>query len=364
MSKTTISKSKNVVLRKKASKNGFSLYLDYHINGKRKYEFLGLNISNNVRLTDEDKRTLQLAERVKSTRIIEINAKRFDAEDLIKKPEDFISYMKEYPESKHLKKNSTKKYISTINYLNQCFNKPIQFSDLTSSNIDKFKYFLLNQVSSSTADIYLTALKTVVKKAIEDGFVTNDPFRNIDTIKKKKALPKFLTLDELKILLDDVETWKESDSKKAFLFACFSGLRISDLRRLKRKHIIVQNNQYKIRWEQTKTKSEEYNPMNEIITKFVNLKCDANSLLFPNISSGDNPNANIKRWMKRLNIDKPVTFHSSRHTYATMLISSGVDLYTVSKLLGHSDIKVTQVYAKVVDQKKIEAVNSIPKFEI
>lgn len=68
-------------------------------------------------------------------------------------------------------------------------------------------------------------------------------------------------------------------------------------------------------------------------------------------------NSDIKRWAERAGVDKKLTYHVSRHTYATLLITKGVDVYTVSKLLGHKSVRTTQIYADVIDKKKVEAVN-------
>ena len=67
----------------------------------------------------------------------------------------------------------------------------------------------------------------------------------------------------------------------------------------------------------------------------------------------------LQQWVRAAGITKHVSFHVSRHTFATMMISLGSDLYTVSKLLGHTNIKVTEVYAKLVNAKKFEAVNLV-----
>ena len=72
-------------------------------------------------------------------------------------------------------------------------------------------------------------------------------------------------------------------------------------------------------------------------------------------------NSGLKRWAKAAEIDKNISFHTARHTFATMLLTLDVDLYTVSKLLGHKDIKTTQIYAKIIDKKKQDAVNKIPQ---
>jgi site-specific recombinase XerD len=75
-------------------------------------------------------------------------------------------------------------------------------------------------------------------------------------------------------------------------------------------------------------------------------------------------NTALMQWCLRAGITKHITFHCGRHTFATLQLTLGTDLFTVSKLLGHSEIRTTQIYAKVIDKKKIEAVNTIPKFEI
>ena len=74
-----------------------------------------------------------------------------------------------------------------------------------------------------------------------------------------------------------------------------------------------------------------------------------------------NVNPQLRKWAKMADVNKHITFHSARHTFATMLLTLGVDLYVVSKLLGHANVKTTQIYAKIVDQKKQEAVDKIPQ---
>ena len=84
---------------------------------------------------------------------------------------------------------------------------------------------------------------------------------------------------------------------------------------------------------------------------------DADSLVFEKLPNDTNLNACLKEWAAEAGIAKTVTYHTSRHTFATMLLTLGADLYTVSKLLGHSQIKNTQVYAEIINRRKVEAVN-------
>ena len=70
-------------------------------------------------------------------------------------------------------------------------------------------------------------------------------------------------------------------------------------------------------------------------------------------------NYHIKKWVKNGHIDKAISFHCSRHTFATMMLTLGADLYTTSKLLGHANVTTTQIYSKIIDKKKTEAVSLV-----
>ena len=90
-------------------------------------------------------------------------------------------------------------------------------------------------------------------------------------------------------------------------------------------------------------------------------KIDIMSAVFDLIPSENKINKHIKNWIQAAGINKHVTFHISRHNFATLLLSSDIDIYTVSKLLGHKDVKVTQIYAKLIDKKRDEAIEKLPK---
>ena len=85
-------------------------------------------------------------------------------------------------------------------------------------------------------------------------------------------------------------------------------------------------------------------------------------LVFDKLVCAPNLNAQIKKWAELCGITKNVSFHTARHTFATMMLTLGADIYTTSKLLGHSRISTTEIYAKIIDKKKDEAVGLIDKF--
>jgi len=152
-------------------------------------------------------------------------------------------------------------------------------------------------------------------------------------------------------------TYKEI--KNIFLFGCYTGLRFSDIRTLKWTNI----KDGRIQLTQTKTKGTVYILLGKNTERILELQRDNTEFVFDISRYSSSVNKTLKSLIDKSSIEKDVTFHSSRHTFATFLISSGVNVYTVSKLLGHKDIKSTLVYAKVINEEKEKAVNSIPKFD-
>ena len=173
-------------------------------------------------------------------------------------------------------------------------------------------------------------------------------------IKKTQAKREFLTISELKRLRDS--HLDQDEVKQAFFFSCFTGLRLADIKALN----FYQIEEGYLSFTQRKTQGNERIKLNKtalsIIEKQKELKQDGTIFDLPyNISNI------IKKWVKENGINKKITFHCARHTFATMCLTAGNDIFTTSKLLGHKDVKVTQIYAKLIDKKKDEAVDRLPE---
>ncbi len=189
-----------------------------------------------------------------------------------------------------------------------------------------------------------------------------NPAQNIDQIPRRDSQRTYLEVHEIESLIKT--HCMNEEVKKAFLFGCFTGLRLSDIKSLKWDN--VKNNQLII--DQQKTKESLYLPLSKTAMEILTMKRtkiiplpNANVFILP---SEPHIWKVIRNWYQNANLQKKISFHTSRHTFATLSLTSGVDLYTVSKLLGHTSIKHTQIYAKIIDQKKIEAINMLPKIEV
>jgi len=148
--------------------------------------------------------------------------------------------------------------------------------------------------------------------------------------------------------------------KTAFLFSCLTGLRWSDINKMVWSEIQHSNEMgHYIRFRQKKTKGAETQPISEQAFGLLAEREEPEERVFKGLKYSAWHNQKLQLWVMRAGITKTITFHCARHTYATLQLTMGTDIYTVSKLLGHRELKTTQIYAKVIDKKKQEAANKI-----
>lgn len=150
--------------------------------------------------------------------------------------------------------------------------------------------------------------------------------------------------------------------KKAFLFSCFTGLRYSDMKALNWSeiHKAADGKTEYIDHIQVKTKDRVTIPLSEETKKWMPKREEGIDNIFHNLTiTSTTVEVVLKEWMEAAGITKHITYHCSRHTAATMLLTLGASIYVVSKILGHKSIKMTEIYAKIVDKKKLETVNLV-----
>lgn len=357
-------------LRRKRIQSGESLYLDSYFKGKRRYEFLRLYLIPERTKADKlkNEQTLRLANTIKSKRLVELFNNKYGFSN--EKPEvNLIQYIRLVMENKERQgKIGIKSTFETLIYhLTKYRGTRILLSDLDDRYTQGFVLYLSTAISrtsgktlktSSQHNIY-TSLKTIVHQAIKDDLLTTDPTKSIDPPRMVLPHKEFLTEEELKRLIQT--PCSKEIVKQSFLFCCFTGLRISDVRELTWKKVIFEEQGVHINYRQKKTKIENYVPLSENAISVLPPKDDKSDSdpVFP-LPQETTIRKTLKEWMTNAKIDKHITFHSSRHTCATLLLNSGVDIYTVKEILGHTDIGTTMKYTKVIDKTKRIAVNKIP----
>ena len=369
-----------VRIREKVLDGGtISLYLDMYHKGNRKKEGLKLYIipETTPAAKLQNKNTRKLAEQIKAQRILDSQKDGLvDWEKLKRSRTTLLSWLEDFvtcdeklsPSGVRPKRNAkdrVKEYLASIG-------KP----DLLLSEVDKefcrgFVSFLRTckiykgkkTMSDTTARLLMYRIIEAMNKAVVEGLIPSNPFKALDSKEKPKirtARREFLTVEELKILIKT--PCRYDIVKKAFLFSCFTGLRYSDMKSLRWSeiHTTADGKARYIEHRQVKTKKTVTIPLSDEALRWMPEQMEGIDQVFHElkISPGTVEDV-LKEWMKDCKIDKHITYHCSRHTAATTLLTLGANLYVVSKLLGHSSIQMTEVYAKIVDQKKVETMNLV-----
>jgi len=358
-----------VTLRQRKKSDKISLYLDYYRKGKRKYEYLRLYLIDKPRTVEErsfNKKTLQLAESIRAKRQLELQNGFYGFEDSEKINSLFLIYFELLTEKRRDSDGNYGNWMSTLKHLRNWEKSNVRFSDIDREWLENLKHYFVydaktkqgKNLSKNSCVSYFNKVRAALREAVKDGIILRNPAEEIGGIKEAETKREFLTLDELKRAVK--AHCEIAVIKNAFIFSTLTGLRFSDIEKLTWSEIQHSNeNGYYIRFKQKKTKGEETLPIADDALNFMGDRKEGNEKVFQGLTYSDYNNAKIREWMIRAGIEKHITFHCARHTYATLQLSLGTDIYTVSKLLGHKSLKTTEVYAKIIDQKKVEAANRI-----
>jgi integrase len=372
-----------VKLRQKAiSKNRQSLYLDFYpeiphpeTGEPTRREFLKLYLFDKAKSPidkQHNKETLQLAEQIRQKRENHLNKPEiYTGYELEQKrikelgEQNFIVYFKALADKR--KASNHDNWVSAYNYLETFTKGNLKFADLKERFCNDFKEYLLttksNKSSKSTlaqnsAVSYFNKLKAALKQAYKDGYLQNNLNAKIEPIKQAETRRNFLTIEELNSLAKI--DCNNPLLKRAALFSALTGLRFSDIKNLVWGdiHYSVENG-YSLQFTQQKTKGVEVLPISEQAYSLLGERKEPTDIVFEGLIYSAYQNKHLFQWIGAAGIAKNITFHCFRHTYATLQLSKGTDIYTVSKMLGHREVKTTQIYAKVIDQTKREAAEKI-----
>jgi integrase len=335
-----------------------SLYLDIYHSGKRRYEFLNLYLSKD---RNQNKETKALAEKIRAKREIEFANNEFGFVADFKRKVSLIEYFQKIADTQ--KKNSP--HHSTLKHVKDFAKGKVYFQEIDEKWVEKFQAYLLSKsISQNSARTYYSILRRIFRQAVKDKIIPRNPAEFVSPIKSQDIQRNYLSIDEIKVLAKTDYNFSFPDIKRAFLFSCFTGLRFSDIKQLKWKDIKGDH----IEKKQQKTQDFVYIPLSRTAKELIALS-QSNVIPLPDTNVFTLPvrcftNHNLKKWFKVAKIDKNAHFHLSRHTFAVMNITQGAQLYTVSKLLGHKNLKTTEIYSKLIDEKKKEAIDNLPVIEV
>ena len=362
----------SVTLRTKSiDKKGYSLFLDIYNEGHRYKEYLKLYVSKdyvkpeNKNIQKQDKESWELAKAIQAKRLIQIKESLAGFIPKSSK-QDFIQY---YREQAAIRGSETYQYVLT--YLIE-YNKSekLPFKVFDEKYLRDFIGFLKTQeLSTSSIRMYLSRISAVMNQAVKDKVIQTNPFHLLkrgqggDIPAATQSKIEYLTIEELRKLNN---TAFDDCVRHFFLFSCFTGLRLSDLMKMKWTDInkgsltYTQTKQGNVKTHYLPLSAQALGMLPAIRKKQMAILGEQHDLVFAHVPEKRKMNGLLKTWAKKAKLNKNIHIHVGRHSFATLALTSGVSLYTVSKMLGHSKVGTTQIYAEVIDEVKQKAADLMP----
>lgn len=366
-------------LRQRLCKDGSkSLYLDIYMNGVRRYEYLKLYLipEKNAKDKQKNRETLRLAEAVRARKIVELQNGRFGfsvAEDRLNTP--FLPYFQKIVDRKRLSGTMMfHNYAACLNHLKKYCRESTTFRDVDEKFCEGFSEYLQTRarklntkadkpISRNAQHLYWTKFKSVMIQAKKDRIIQNNPTDRVEGISAEESERTYLTIEELRKMAKT--ECEYPDVKRAFLFSCLTGLRKSDVLALTWGELSKIDGMWRITFRQIKTNGMQYLDISDEARSYLGEQGDAagTDKIF-NWYYSDKTNMALREWAQRSGVDKHISYHSSRHTFALLLLNNSTDIYTVSRLMGHTSVRTTQIYSHILDSKKQAAIRSLPKINL
>ena len=376
-------KNINVTLRKRTLPSGkITLYLDFFppvYNAKTREfsrrEYLGLYLvskpKNNIDKAMNSE-NLYKAEMICANRLNELNKQQiytpFEQERLRLQEigeKSFLQYLKQTAEIKTGNNAEIWKY-AIIHFEKFLKNEDILMQEIDVTIIEDFREYILKAkclkkkdqfLAQNTALSYFNKIKATLRKAYKKGLLQTDINAAVDSIKEQESQRNFLTMEEASRLFRT--PCKKEIVKRVCMFSLLTGIRYSDIAKLTWEEVQYRKSEgYYIRFKQQKTDRPVTLPISQEAFEFLGEKETQYKRVFYDLKKWDVDRL-LPIWVKDASIEKHITFHCFRHTYATLQMAAGTDIFTVSKMLGHKNIKTTQIYTKIIDEKKRETTNKI-----
>ncbi|MDB5287367.1 MAG: site-specific integrase [Mucilaginibacter sp.] len=363
-----------VHLRKKAiSKDRHSWYLDFSPplrnakTGKaQRFEFLELFTYDrpaSALQRQHNSETRDLIENIRAKRQLDIQNRKFGFISDRDRSSSFIDYFREFTEAKQ--KTDNDNYGMSFRYFLEFAGHDVIFNDLDEFFCVDYRNFLLSgpgigrrgkAIITNTAVSYFAKFRSSLQQAYKQALLTADLYAQVEPISPKETHREQLELEEFQQLVDAPA--KSDLIKRAAIFSGLTGLRFSDVKTLMWSEVRGSTGKYHLQFTQEKTEGAEILPISDQAVEVMGERVEPEDYVFAGLAYSSLKPC-FKDWLKKAGISKNITFHSFRHTYATLQLELGTELLTVSKLLGHRSIKTTLVYTKVKDKKKIEAAGRI-----
>lgn len=360
-----------VQLREKKLKDGSkSLYLDIYVNGRRSYRYLKMYLSPGTDKTTQakNKATLLAAQKMAADELVKLTN---DKAGIVNQDNStsFIDYMKYYADKRRKTGQSEERaniIDKVIKILEPEFGK-IKLADINERTLESVITMLKSGGwKPNTVKTYYSCVVSALNLAVRERKIIRNPNELVDVAikpKEEKTKREYLTREELAafaaVKLTGHGKDKGTEVQKAFVFSAkYSGLRCSDLTAL--KWTDIQDGHIQLRMQ--KTRDMVSVPLTKEAMDFIGTNDSEHVFpLLQDMYRGLTYHY-VRRIAKKAGITKEISMHTARHTFAVALLSAGVDIYTVSRLLGHSTVAVTETYADIIDQQRTSAMDKLAAY--
>lgn len=367
MAKTTRNNSDPVHVRYKDIACGRkSVYLDYMVDGKRKVEYLKMYLQpgTSKEALHHNEFTMKAVMNIKAERLKNFARKKDINQGVTASKMYLLEWIRQYVQGRKTKgvRSAGTCYQPLIKHITD-FAPKTRVWEVNHTFVADFVEYMCHKICPRSGKNYgkktvtdlVDALGVIMKAAVVEGIAKNNPVELMDRsiIQGGEKPRSFLTVEELRTLTATPTV--NTRLRRLFLFSCMTGLRYSDLKTLKWSDVIEEDGRMRIEKIMRKTRKALYLPLNATAIELLPPRGAGKDLVFdvPTIVALDK---SLKKWVKAARIEKRVSFHTARHSFAVISLELGSDLYTTSKLLGHCDVGSTQVYAEIIDPKREEAV--------
>jgi integrase len=378
------SKMKVHLRQRKQTKDGsISLFLEIYkgttttpegkVKNLRDYEYLKIYLIDKPKTPSDrqsNKNNLLLAESIKAMRELEIKNGLYGFTNEFKQSTNFIDYFTVLMEKRQQSEGNYGNWKSTLKHLTEFAGTKISFREIDDNFCENFRDYLINTakktsgqpLSSSSVSSYFNKFRACLKEAVKKKIIISNPATDVTNPKVIESEREYLTFDELKAIVK--AECRYDVLKRAFLFSCLTGLRWSDINKLKWSMIQNTYGMCRYTFNHQKTKELQYLDISDQARGYLGEQGNPDEKVFTGLKYSSYMNVAISKWMMKAGITKHITFHCARHTFSVLQMTLGTEIFTLSKLLGHSQLKTTLIYAKIIDEKKREAVNKIPDINI
>ncbi|MEC4027454.1 site-specific integrase [Myroides odoratimimus] len=373
----------NITLKQRKLPSGkISLTIEYYkgfevsLEGKKRHlrEFENLKLflhgtPNSPKERKENKEALQMAENILAIRQSENLRGKYGIKNKYKGQRCFLDFFHEKTEDKYESPKNYGNWTASFLHLKRCISPTLTFDEVDEDFLKKVReYFDTKALTKSKLPLslnskysYLNKFRAALRLAFEEGYLTINYAQKVKSFKQAESEREYLTFNEVQSLAKT--DCKYEVLKRAFLFSCLTSLRWSDINAMTWAEVRDEDNVSRINFRQVKTKGVEYLYISKQARELLGERKGNDDRVFIGLKYSAVYNNEIVRWTNKAGINKHITFNSARHTNALLLLENGADIYTVSKRLGHREIRTTQIYAKIIDSKMKEASELIPELK-